>query len=156
MPQSLSNIAIHLTFSTNDRVRALAYPDLRAGVASYMAGILKQMGCPAISVGVVIDHVHLLFLLSRTEALSRVVQVVKQQSSAWIKEQKAELKDPYLVKFAWQKGYAAFSVSESILPRVKAYIANQEEHHKRITFQDEYREFLTRHQVAFDERYVWE
>ncbi len=156
MSQSLSNIVIHLTFSTKDRVRAIGYPDLREQTGAYITGILDKLGCPSIATCVVIDHVHSLFLLSRTEAISNVVQMIKQNSSAWLKQQKPEMRDPYLVKFSWQKGYAAFSVSESIVPKVKAYIENQEEHHKRMTFQDEYREFLKRHKVAFDEKYVWD
>ena len=156
MPQSLSNLVLHLTFATKDRVRSLAYPDVRADLAGYMVGILNNIGCPSIATKVVIDHVHVLFLLSRTESVSHVVQVVKQESSAWVKGQKPELKDPYLIKFQWQAGYAVFSVSESNVAKVKAYIENQDEHHKRVTFEDEYREFLTKHGVAFDERYMWD
>jgi putative transposase len=156
MPQSLSNLALHLTFATKDRARSLAYPDVRAGMAGYIVGILKNMGCPSIATKVVIDHIHVLFLLSRTESVSHVVQVVKQESSAWVKGQKPELKDPYLIKFQWQAGYAVFSVSESNVAKVKAYFENQDEHHKRVTFEEEYREFLTKHGVAFDERYMWD
>ena len=156
MPQSLSNLAIHLIFSTKDRTRAIAYPKLRTELEGYLVGILKNIHCPSISTRVVIDHVHVLFLLSRTESIAQVVKLIKQDSSIWIKTQMPEIKDPYLVKFQWQKGYAAFSVSESNIDKVKSYIENQEEHHKRVTFQDEYREFLSRHKVAFDEKYVWD
>ncbi len=156
MPQSLSRILIHATFSTKNRVRALAYPELREQLNAYAVGILRNLQCPSIQVGCVIDHMHLLFLLSRTATVADVMGTVKRESSAWIKSQKTEIKDPYLVKFAWQSGYAAFSVSESKVEAVRSYIANQEEHHKRISFQDEYRAFLTKHAVAFDERYVWD
>ena len=81
---------------------------------------------------------------------------VKKETSAWIKTQKPEIKDPYLMNFAWQSGYAAFSVSESVAAAVVEYIKNQEEHHRRVTFQDEYRTFLTKHGVTFDEKYVWD
>ena len=156
MPQSLARVIIHMTFSTKDRVRALAYPELIAQLNAYTAGILHNLGCPAIQVGAVIDHMHLLYLQSRTVALSDVVAVVKKETSAWIKGQMPDLKDPYLVKFAWQNGYAAFSVSESNMDVVKTYIMNQESHHHRVTFQEEYRKFLEKHGVSFDERYVWE
>ena len=156
MPQSLSRIALHLTFSTKDRVRALAYPELRTNLEGYIVGALNNLGCPSISTRAVIEHVHILFALSRTETLSNVVQMVKQESSKWIKRQMPDCKDPYLVKFRWQKGYGAFSVSESMIPRVKEYIENQEEHHKRMTFQEEYLRLLEKHDVAYDERYVWD
>ena len=156
MPQSLSKVALHLTFSTKDRARAVAYPELRTRLEGYVVGILKKLGCPSISTRAVIDHMHSLFLLSRTETVSNVVRVVKQESSRWIKQQMPDRKDPHLVKFHWQKGYAVFSVSESMLPRVKQYIENQEEHHKRMTFQEEYLGFLQKHGVVYDERYVWD
>ena len=156
MPQSLSHILIHLTFSTKDRVRALAYPELREALNAYTVGILRNLQCPSLQAGSVIDHMHILYVHSRTATVADVVGTVKRETSAWIKAQKPEVKDPYLVKFAWQSGYAAFSVSESAAEAVKEYIANQEEHHRRVTFQEEYRRLLEKHKVAFDERYVWD
>jgi REP element-mobilizing transposase RayT len=156
MPQSLSRILIHLTFSTKNRERALAYTDLREHLNAYVVGILRNLECPSIQVGSVIDHMHILYLHSRTASVADVVATVKRESSTWIKTQKPDMKDPFLVKFAWQSGYAAFSVSESNAEAVRAYIANQEEHHKRVTFQEEYRKFLEKHGVAFDERYAWD
>ena len=156
MPQSLSKLALHLTFSTQDRLRALAYPELRTQLEGYVVGILKNLGCPSLSTRVVIDHLHTLFLLSRTESVSSVVQTVKQESSKWIKQQMPEIEDPYLIKFHWQKGYSVFSVNESLIPRVKTYIENQENHHKRMTFQEEYLGLLKKHNIAYDERYIWD
>jgi REP element-mobilizing transposase RayT len=156
MPQSLSRILVHMTFSTKDRVRAIAYPDLRQSLNAYVGGILRNMKCPSIIVGSVTDHMHVLYVQTRTDTTSDVAESVKKESSRWIKEQKSDVKDPYLTKFAWQSGYAAFSVSESNADAVKAYIERQEEHHKRMTFQEEYRGFLQRHGVDFDERYVWD
>ncbi len=156
MPQSLARILIHMTFSTKDRVRALAYPELRTDLDAFTGGILRHLKCPAIIVGSVIDHMHILYLQSRTVATAHVAETVKRETSRWIKEQKREVADPYLVKFAWQSGYAAFSVSESNVEKVRAYIAGQEEHHKRVSFQDEYRAFLKKHGVEFDEKYVWD
>ena len=156
MPQSHSKIALHLTFSTKDRVRALAYPELRTELEGYVVGILRNLGCPSIATRAVIDHFHTLFLMSRTESTSNVVQIVKQESSKWIKNQLPDRKDPHLIKFQWQKGYGVFSVSESAIPSVKAYIENQEENHKRMTFQEEYLELLKKHNVDYDDRYVWD
>jgi len=116
-----------------------------------MSGILKDWDSPAIIIGSVADHAHLLFRLSKNHALSKVVEHVKKGSSKWIKTQGSRYAD-----FHWQAGYGAFSVSQSNAPRVKTYIANQEEHHRERNFQDEFRAFLRRHQVEFDERYVWD
>jgi putative transposase len=88
--------------------------------------------------------------------VSEIAGTVKRESSKWIKDQMPEIKDPFLVKFAWQTGYAAFSVSESNVKAVKEYIAKQEERHHRMTFQEEYRQFLEKHGVAYDEKYVWD
>jgi REP element-mobilizing transposase RayT len=156
MPQSLSRILIHATFSTKDRVRALAYPDLRETLDAYTVGILRNLHCPSVQTGSVIDHMHILYVQSRTTTVANVIGTVKRETSAWIKAQKPEVKDPYLVKFAWQSGYAAFSVGESGAGQVTRYIADQEEHHRRVTFQDEYRRLLEKCAVAFDERFVWD
>jgi len=156
MPQSLSQIAIHLIFSTKDRARSLAYPDLRAELDAYIIGILRNMKCPSIATQSAADHAHILYLQHRTVTTADVVAAVKKDSSSWIKKQKVDVKDPYLIKFAWQAGYGAFSVSESRIEAVKRYILNQDEHHHRITFQEEYRQFLDKHNVQYDEEYVWD
>lgn len=117
----------------------------------YMAVVLQNRGCPAILINSVEDHVHILFDLSRTVTVSQAVEEVKTTSSKWIKTQGAEF-----TNFSWQAGYGAFAVSESNVDRVSKYIAGQQEHHREKTFQDEYREFLERHQVSFDERYLWD
>ncbi len=156
MPQSLSRILIHVVFSTKNRVRCLVYPALRNNLDAYIAGILRNLECPAIQVGSVADHIHILYVHSRTKTIADVVGVIKRESSAWIKTQEADRKDPFLMKFGWQNGYGAFSVSESDTEEVKKYILRQEEHHHRMTFEEEYRALLTRHGVKFDERYVWD
>jgi REP element-mobilizing transposase RayT len=97
------------------------------------------------------DHVHILIDLARTVTVSQALEDVKKSSSKWLKTQGAEF-----AEFAWQAGYGAFAVSESNVSVVHDYIANQKEHHKQRSFQDEYRTFLKRHRVAFDERYVWD
>ena len=148
MPQSLARNVIHLIFSTKNRDPFIV-PFFRGGLFAYLAGSLNNIGCPAIEVGGVGDHVHLLFVLSRTLSLSKTVEEVKKGSSKWMKE-KGE------PKFYWQSGYGAFSVSASNEEKVAAYISNQEEHHRIVTFQDEFRAFLQKHKVEWDEKYVWD
>ncbi len=148
MPQSLARNLIHLIYSTKNRHLCLT-DDLRPKLFAYKAGILKEWDSPALVIGGVADHVHLLFTLSKNHALSKLVEEVKKGSSKWLKTQ--GLKD-----FHWQAGYGAFSVSESNSSQVTRYIERQETHHRRLSFQDEFRAFLSRHGVAFDERYVWD
>ena len=151
MAQSLSRLWTHLTFSTKDRNPFLADKVVRAEMHAYLAQMLRAHDCETRIVGGVDDHVHALFALSRKYAIASVVKEVKRTSSTWIKQMSRRL-----ARFYWQAGYAAFSVSHSNLDAVTRYIENQEEHHKRITFQDEYRVFLKTHAVEYDERYVWD
>jgi putative transposase len=150
MSQSLAKNLIHLIFSTKNRAPYLDAP-LRPELNSYMAGILREWESPAILVGSVADHAHLLFCLSKNHALAKVIEEVKKGSSKWVKTKAASLAD-----FHWQSGYGAFSVSQSNVEEVRNYIANQEEHHKRLSFQEEFRAFLKRHQIEYDERYIWD
>jgi REP element-mobilizing transposase RayT len=113
--------------------------------------MIREQDCETLIVNGVEDHVHGLFALSRTHSIASVVKEIKRTSSGWVKEL-----SPTLAKFHWQGGYGAFSVSQSNLKDVIRYIENQEEHHKHITFQDEYRAFLKAYGVAYDERYVWD
>lgn len=151
MAQSLARLWTHLIFSTKDRFPFLNDKVLRLEMHAYLAMILRKHNCEALIVNGVEDHVHSLFALSRTHAIASVVKEVKRTSSGWIKEA-----SPNMSKFHWQGGYAAFSVSQSNLAEVIRYIENQEAHHKRMTFQDEYRAFLNAHKIEFDERYVWD
>jgi REP element-mobilizing transposase RayT len=116
-----------------------------------MTGILQKLDCPALTVGGVADHVHILCQLSRKVSIADLVQEVKSGSSKWTKSIERAIPS-----FHWQSGYAAFSVSQSNVDQVRRYIAGQEIHHRERTFQDELRAFLRRHQVEFDERYVWD
>ena len=149
MPQSLANILIHLIFSTNERYPFLT-PDIRPELHAYAATVLKGLDSPAIVINSVDDHVHALMRLSKNHALCDVVQEIKTSTSKWVKT-----KGGNRAKFAWQNGYGAFSVSSSQVGSVHRYIAEQEMHHKKLTFQEEFRRFLTRHGVECDERYVW-
>ena len=151
MAQSLARLWTHLIFSTKDRFPFLSDKVLRTEMHAFLAQVLRTHGCETLIVGGVEDHAHALFALSRTLAIASVVKEVKRTSSNWVKET-----SPKLSKFYWQGGYGAFSVSQSKLAEVIRYIENQEEHHKRVTFQDEYRAFLKAYGVDYDERYVWE
>ena len=150
MPQSLANLYVHLIFSTKERFPFLS-KEVRPDLHSYMATVLANLHSPAMLINSVDDHVHILFNMGRTVTLAQVVEDVKKSSSKWIKTQ-----SPKLATFAWQAGYGGFSVSESNAPKVANYIQNQEEHHRKKTFQEEYREFLTKHKIEFDERYMWD
>ncbi len=116
-----------------------------------MATVLQNLKCAPMLINSVEDHAHLLFDLYRAVSVSDVVEDVKKSSSKWIK-----LHGPGLKGFAWQAGYGAFAVSESNVAKVRTYIANQREHHRKTTFQQEFRNFLVRHRIEFDERYVWD
>jgi REP element-mobilizing transposase RayT len=148
MPQSLARNLLHLIFSTKNREPLLADAS-RERMHAYIAGILNNMECHAIRVGGVADHVHALFVLSKNVALVKVVEEVKKQSSKWAKQHVHR-------RFFWQTGYGAFSVSPSLEDVVAAYIETQESHHRKQSFQDEFREFLRKHRIEWDERYLWD
>jgi putative transposase len=148
MPQSLASVLIHLIFSTKNREPTIPH-ELVSKLHAYIVGILDNLQCPSLRTGGVADHVHTLFSLHRTAAIAEVVEEVKKGSSRWMKAQGV----PH---FTWQAGYAAFSVSESQKAAVIRYIEQQEEHHKRHSFQEEVRTFLTWHGMGYDERYVWD
>ncbi len=149
MPQSLSAVYIHLVFSTKERRPFLHDRITRDALHSYLGGISKQLDCPPIQVGGMEDHVHVLARFGRTIAQAEWVKELKRVSNLW-------LKDRGQIDFQWQSGYATFSVSQSNLEQVKEYIQNQEEHHRKATFQDELRALFRKHDISFDERYVWD
>jgi REP-associated tyrosine transposase len=151
MPQSLAQIYVHIVFSTKNRQPFLLDKTLRANCHAYLAGTCKARGSPSLIVGGVEDHVHILCTLSREESIAVLVRELKRESSKAMKE-----KTPDLRAFYWQSGYGAFSVSPSHVAVLKNYIANQEEHHRNETFQDEYRRLLRKYAVPYDERYVWD
>ena len=151
MAQSLSRLWTHLIFSTKNRSPFLSDKTIRTDVHGYLAKMLRSQDCETLIVNGVEDHIHALFALSRTHCIADVVKEVKRTSSGWVKEL-----SPRLSEFHWQGGYGAFSVSQSNLKEVIRYIENQEEHHKRVTFQDEYRAFLKAYGIEYDERYVWD
>ena len=150
MPQSLSRVIVHLVFSTKDRTPCLG-PSMRPPLHAYLATVARNAGCECYRAGGVADHVHLAILLSRTITLAALVEELKTSSTKWLKTQQTALGG-----FAWQRGYGSFSVGPADLDAVIAYIDNQEDHHRTRTFQEEYRTFLTKYGITFDERYVWD
>ena len=151
MPQSLARVVLHVVFITKNRVPFLKDLELRARLHAYVAGVLQTIGCEPILIGGVEDHVHILCNLSRTVTIAGLVEEAKKSPSKWMKEQGAGYGD-----FYWQGGYGAFSVSESNVEQVRAYVATQEEHHRKVSFQDEFRALCRKHCVVIDERYVWD
>jgi putative transposase len=150
MPQSLSYLLTHIVFSTKDRAPALD-ATVRSTVHAYLATVARSMDCECFRVGGVADHVHLAIRLSRTITVANVIEELKTSSSKWLKT-----KSPALASFAWQRGYGAFSVGPSDLNALLHYIDTQVEHHRTRTLQDEYRTFLTKYGIEYDERYVWD
>ncbi|TWU25504.1 Transposase IS200 like protein [Bythopirellula polymerisocia] len=151
MPQSLANVAVHLVFSTMNRQPFLADDELRGEMHKQLGGASKTLACPPLIVGGVEDHVHLLGRMSRSITISEWVKELKRVTSIWIKQ-----REPKLAEFQWQSGYGAFSVSQSETERVVTYIENQREHHRQRDFKAEFRLLLERHEIEFDERYVWD
>jgi REP element-mobilizing transposase RayT len=141
---------LHIVFSTKHR-QPLIDVAIETELFKYLATACNSLGCPTHGIGAADDHIHLACSLSRTVAVSQLIQEIKQDSSKWIKSKGIEFAD-----FAWQNGYGAFSIGQSQLADLRQYIANQREHHRRISFQDEFRELLRRYEIQFDERFVWD
>jgi REP element-mobilizing transposase RayT len=141
---------VHIVFSTKHR-QPIIHPPYEAELHSYLGGICNNLECSVVKVGGYTDHVHILCQLSKKIALMNLMEEIKKSSSKWMKTKDDSLRD-----FYWQDGYGAFSINPSQIETVVAYIANQHEHHSKRTFQEEYRSFLKKYNVAYDERYVWD
>jgi len=150
MPQSLAKIYVHLIFGTKNRQGWLE-DSVREELHSYIAAILKNWESPAQKIGSAADHIHILFMLSKNHSVSKIAEEIKKSSSKWLKT-----KDGINPKFQWQNGYGAFSMSQSKVEDVKQYIENQQEHHRKESFQEEFRRFLKAYNINFDEKYVWD
>ncbi|MFZ1919038.1 MAG: IS200/IS605 family transposase [Terriglobales bacterium] len=148
MAHTGANILLHLIFGTKRR-QALIKNEIRANLFAYLGGIVREMRGTALIVNGTADHVHMLVRIRPAQSTAEAVRVVKANSCRWVHEK-------WKMKFAWQTGYGAFSVSESSVSAVSRYIAEQEKHHKTKTFQEEYVTFLKRNNVAYDERYLWD
>ncbi len=150
MPQSFALIIVHLVFSTKDRTPILN-TSIRTALHAYLATVARNAGCECFRVGGVADHVHLAVSMSRTATTAKLIEELKTSSSKWLKMQ-----SPTLAAFAWQRGYAAFSVGPSDQAALRHYIDTQEEHHHKQTFEDELRAFLAKYGIEHNELYMWD
>jgi len=151
MAQSLSKIYVHIIFSTKNRATFLKSDSLRKSLYAFMFGICRKLDSPAIIIGGISDHVHLICCLSRIRTISEVVRELKRASTKWIKNKYQGLK-----LFHWQNGYGSFSISPAHLKLVREYIEKQIEHHRGISFKEEFRKIVEKYNIKYDERYVWD
>jgi REP element-mobilizing transposase RayT len=149
MPQSFTCLYYHLVFSTKNR-EPLITPVLRTRLFAYLGGLIRSEGGHPVVIGGMPDHVHILARLPQTKALADILRVVKATSSGWVRDT-----FPDAAGFAWQTGYGAFTVGQTSLDAVRRYIEDQEAHHAKLSFQDEFRAMLRQHGIEWDERYIW-
>lgn len=147
MAHTETNIVLHVIFSTKGRAASIS-AEFRSDLFAYLGGIVREMQSAALIINGTADHVHMLIRVHPVHSVAEIMRVVKANSSKWVREKCNR-------NFAWRTGYGAFSVSESNLPLVSRYIATQEEHHKKHSFQEEYVAFLKKNHIAYDERYIW-
>ena len=150
MGQSLVQIYLHLVYSTKNRTPFLKSIDNRKRLYAYLAGIHKNHASPALIIGGVEDHVHVLCRLGKTMDVSDLIRETKKETSSWVKSELA------IPEVHWQVGYGAFSISPSHVPALTTYIETQEEHHKKVTFKDEFRKLCEKYGLEIDERYAWD
>ena len=150
MPQSLTKLYAHLIFSTKNR-RPFLDDEIRPRLHAYLATAVRDLDAPYVVVGGVADHVHILFDMGKMHAPVKIVEQIKRESSKFVKTLGQKYKE-----FYWQRGYGLFSVSPNHRADVEAYVRNQEQHHRKKTFQEEFRTFLARYNIEYDERYVWD
>lgn len=151
MSQSLAQIYLHFVFSTKDRKPFVQTKDLRDEMHKYVGGICRNLESPSLIIGGVEDHVHILCRFGRKQSIADFIRDLKRDSSKWIKT-----REPSLAEFEWQSGYGAFSISPSHVDALRRYIANQEAHHQKVSFQDEFRRLCQKYGIEIDERYVWD
>ncbi len=150
MSQSLSKVYVHITFSTKNR-QNLIDDSIKSKLFEYIGGIAKGLECYPMQIGGHKNHIHALCQLSKKITQIKLLEELKKQSSKWIKTKGAEY-----INFYWQDGYGIFSVNPAEVEVVVNYIRNQEIHHQRKSFKDEFRAFLKKYAVDYDERYVWD
>ncbi len=150
MPQSLSLVVVHIIFSTKERQPFLD-ADLRSATHAYLATVARDVRCECYRAGGMADHVHLAIRLARTITIADLVEKLKTSSSKWVKTQPTGHQ-----AFAWQRGYGCFSIGPRDLEALRIYIDNQAEHHRVRSFQEEFRMFLERYGVEYNEAYVWD
>jgi putative transposase len=150
MAHTFTSLLTHAIFSTKDRQLSIN-AELKPQLFAYMGGIVREYTGTALMVNGTADHVHLLLRLPPSVSIAEAMRLLKTNSSRWVHE-----KWPSRSTFGWQTGYGAFSVSQSNVSAVLRYIANQEEHHRKVSFQEEFIAYLQRHEIEYDERYIWE
>jgi REP-associated tyrosine transposase len=148
MSHTSGNILLHFIFSTEKRL-PLIKPDFRDDLFAYLGGIIREAGGTALIVNGTSDHVHMLVRVRPTQSAAEIARVVKTNSCKWVREK-------WSAGFAWQTGYGVFSVSESNMDAVTRYIAQQEKHHAKRSFQKEFVAFLKKNGIAYDEKYIWD
>ncbi len=148
MAHTSGNILLHMIFSTQGR-RALIEQAFRDDLFAYMGGIIREMDGTSLIINGTTDHVHILMRIRPVHSAAEIARIVKTNSSRWVREKHSP-------GFGWQTGYGVFSVSESNVAVVTKYIAAQEEHHQRHSFQQEFVAFLEKNNVAYDQRYIWD
>ena len=149
MSRTFTNLLTHLVFSTKDR-EPLIVPEIKSELYSYLGGLTRELQGKAYGINGTSDHVHLLISLPPVVSISEALRFIKSNSSGWVHD-----RWPKRRAFSWQLGYGAFSVSKSSVPFVLKYIQNQETHHHRITFKEEFIDFLVKNEIDYDERYIW-
>ncbi len=150
MGHTFTRLFTHVVFSTARRAPLLG-DDIRSRVHAYFGGIIRELGGTAMAIGGTTDHLHVLLQLGSDANLADCLRIAKTNSSRWIHEKWPNHRD-----FAWQRGYAAFTVSASNVDAVIRYIAGQEEHHRKVSFEKEFLTFLRKHGVAFDSNHVFD
>jgi len=149
MSSTLTNLVYHIVFSTKGR-EPMIIADIRDELYRYIGGIIRGEGGTLLQIGGMPDHLHLVVKLKPTHELAKIMQKIKGNSSKWV-----NIQNRFKGRFAWQVGYGAFSVSESQIPVVVGYVKNQANHHQKLSFRDEFTLILERHQVEYDEQYLW-
>jgi REP element-mobilizing transposase RayT len=149
MAQTLTRLLIHAVFSTKNRAN-LIKPDIEPDLYAYTGGICRNADSPLLCAGGTANHLHLLISLSKTRSLADLMMDVKKDSSKWVKTQA-----PYFASFQWQEGYGGFTIGESQVDDLKDYIGRQKEHHRAMTFEEEFVALLKKYNLPYDERYVW-
>ena len=150
MPQSLSQIYLHIIFSTKNHLPTIR-PEIETELYAYVASVSNTLSCHAHKIGGTENHIHIACNLSRILPVSKLLEEVKKSSSKWMKTKGNKYQN-----FTWQNGYGAFSFGRSQLPAVVKYIEDQKEHHCKVTFKEEYLAFLKRYAIEYDERFVWD
>ena len=148
MGRTFTNLLAHLVFSTKDR-EPLIVPELKPELYAYLGGLTRELRGKSYGINGTSDHIHMLISLPPAVSISEALRFIKSNSSGWVHDKWPRR------SFAWQLGYGAFSVSKSNVPEVLNYIRNQETHHRKVTFKDEFIDFLVKHEIDYDERYIW-